>query len=390
VAGLLLEMLVMPRWLYYLLIMAIVAPIIDLIWGEQQEMAIFICSAIALIPLAALIGRATEDLEYYVGPIAGGLLNATFGNAPELIIGIFALQQGLLSVVKASITGSIIGNILLVLGSSLAIGGWRWGRQYFSARDAGQYSVMMVLAVSSLLIPFTATLVIKDQQRIQSLSVAIAVVLLLVYIMYLAMHVFHLRSARRNPTRRGNAVSPPPQVQEEPEEVEAVTGNADPRKLDQRRVPPKPWLAGLMLLVATIGTAWNSELLVGAIRPVTVQLGWSQVFIGLVIIPIVGNAAEHSSALYIAYKDRVDLSMAIAAGSSIQVATLVAPLLVLISLFYTTHLDMVFQPLELVILGLAAILFALISLDGESSWLAGVQLLAVYLIACIVFFFIPG
>jgi len=380
----------MPRWFYYLLIMAIVAPIINLIWGRQQEMAIFICSAISLIPLAALIGRATEDLEYFVGPIAGGLLNATFGNAPEIIIGIFALQQGLISVVKASIAGSIISNILLVLGSSLAIGGWRWGKQYFSARDAGQYSAMMVLAVSSLLIPFTATTVIKDAQSIQSFSVAIAVVLLLVYIMYLSMHVFHVRSSRRNPTRRGKHAPPPPPADTEDEEVEAVTGNPDPRQVDPQRIPPKPGLAGLMLLVATIGTAWNSELLVGAITPVASQLGWSKVFIGLVIIPIVGNAAEHSSALYIAYRDRVDLTMAIAAGSSIQVATFVAPLLVLISLFYTTHLDMVFHPLELVILALASILFALISLDGESSWLAGIQLVALYVIACIVFFFIPG
>ena len=380
----------MPRWFYYLLIMAIVAPIINLIWGRQQEMAIFICSAISLIPLAALIGRATEDLEYFVGPIAGGLLNATFGNAPEIIIGIFALQQGLISVVKASIAGSIISNILLVLGSSLAIGGWRWGKQYFSARDAGQYSAMMVLAVSSLLIPFTATTVIKDAQSIQSFSVAIAVVLLLVYIMYLSLHVFHVRSSRRNPTRRGKYAPPPPPANTEDEEVEAVTGNPDPRQVDPQRIPPKPWLASLMLLIATIGTAWNSELLVGAITPVASQLGWSKVFIGLVIIPIVGNAAEHSSALYIAFKDRVDLTMAIAAGSSIQVATFVAPLLVLVSLFYTTHLDMVFHPLELVILALASILFALISLDGESSWLAGIQLVALYVIACIVFFFIPG
>jgi len=383
-------MLAMPRWFYYLLIMAIVAPIINLIWGRQQEMAIFICSAISLIPLAALIGRATEDLEYFVGPIAGGLLNATFGNAPEIIIGIFALQQGLISVVKASIAGSIISNILLVLGSSLAIGGWRWGKQYFSARDAGQYSAMMVLAVSSLLIPFTATTVIKDAQSIQSFSVAIAVVLLLVYIMYLSLHVFHVRSSRRNPTRRGKYAPPPPPANTEDEEVEAVTGNPDPRQVDPQRIPPKPWLASLMLLIATIGTAWNSELLVGAITPVASQLGWSKVFIGLVIIPIVGNAAEHSSALYIALKDRVDLTMAIAAGSSIQVATFVAPLLVLVSLFYTTHLDMVFHPLELVILALASILFALISLDGESSWLAGIQLVALYVIACIVFFFIPG
>jgi Ca2+:H+ antiporter len=385
-------MLAMPRWFYYLLLMAIVAPIINLIWGRQQEMAIFICSAISLIPLAALIGRATEDLEYYVGPIAGGLLNATFGNAPEIIIGIFALQQGLITVVKASITGSIISNVLLVLGSSLAIGGWRWGKQYFSARDAGQYSVMMVLAVSSLLIPYTATVVIKDQQSIQSFSVAIAVVLLVVYVMYLSMHVFHVRSSRRNPTRRGKYVlpTPPADTEDGDEEVRAVTGHLHPRQVDPQRVPPKLWLIGLMLLVATVGTAWNSELLVGAITPVASQLGWSKVFIGLVIIPIVGNAAEHSSALYIAYRDRVDLTMAIAAGSSIQVATFVAPLLVLVSLFYTTHLDMVFHPLELVVLALASILFALISLDGESSWLAGVQLVALYVIACIVFFFIPG
>ncbi len=381
----------MPRWLYYLLITAIIAPIINLIWGEQQEMAVFLFATLSLIPLAALIGRATEDLEYYVGPIAGGLLNATFGNAPEIIIGIFALQEGLISVVKASITGSIISNSLLVLGSSLAVGGWRWGKQYFSARDAGQYSAMMVLAVASLLIPFTATFVIADVQRIQMLSVAIAIVLLLVYVLYLALHVFHVRAGRRNPTRHGKVVSPSPiEESDEVEEVAAVTGNADRRELDGQRVPPKRWLATLMLLIATMGTAWNSELLVGAIKPVTEQLGWSKVFIGLVIIPIVGNAAEHSSALYIAYKDRVDLSMAIAAGSSIQVATFVAPLLVLLSLFYPLHLDMVFSPLELVVLGLSAILFALISLDGESSWLAGVQLMALYVIAAIVFFFVPG
>src|SRR6266704_6579079 len=171
----------MSRWLYYLLGLAVIAPLIDLIWGLQQVTAIFIFSAIGLIPLAALIGRATENLEFHVGPIAGGLLNASFGNAPEIIISIFAIQHGLITVVKASITGSIICNSLLVLGRSLAFGGWRWGKQYFSARDAGQYSAMMVLAVASLLIPFTATFVIADVQRIQALSVAIAIVLLLVY-----------------------------------------------------------------------------------------------------------------------------------------------------------------------------------------------------------------
>src|SRR6266516_2130005 len=137
----------MPRWLYYLMILAVIAPIISLVGGPRLETAIFIFSTLSLIPLAALIGQATEDLEYYVGPVAGGLMNATFGNAPELIIGIFALRAGLINVVRASITGSIISNVLLVLGTSLAIGGWRWGKQYFSTHDAGQYSAMMILAI---------------------------------------------------------------------------------------------------------------------------------------------------------------------------------------------------------------------------------------------------
>jgi Ca2+:H+ antiporter len=380
----------MPRWLYFLLIMAVIAPLIALIWGQKQETAIFISSAIGLIPLAALIGRSTEDLEYYVGPIAGGLLNATFGNAPELIIGIFALQHGLMSVVKASITGSIISNALFVLGSSLALGGWRWGKQYFSARDAGQYSSMMVLAIAGLLIPSTGSLLVKDLGRDQAIGNAIAVILLLVYAMYLASHVFHLRTERRNPKHQAKTTRVPTSTKEpeESEEVEPVTGGVDPREIGEQE-PPKLWLALVLLLAATIGTAWNSELLVGAIKPVTEQLGWSQEFIGLVIIPIVGNAAEHSSAVLIALRDRVDLSMAIAAGSSIQVATFVAPLLVLVSLFYPTPLNLVFQPLELAILGLATILFPLVSLDGESTWLEGVQLMAVYIMACVVFFFVP-
>ena len=366
----------MSRWLYYLLGLAVIAPLIDLIWGPQQVTAIFIFSAIGLIPLAALIGRATEDLEYHVGPIAGGLLNASFGNAPEIIIGIFAIQHGLITVVKASITGSIISNSLLVLGSSLAIGGWRWGKQYFSARDAGQYSTMMVLAVAGLIIPSTSAFVVKDSGHIQTISIAIAIIMLFVYAMYLALHVFHIRSERRHLKEQEKTTD------DELPEVEALKA--------EEQNPPKLWLSIVLLTIATIGTAINSELLVGTIEPVTLQFGWSQVFIGLVIIPIVGNATEHYSALIIALKDRVDLSLAITAGSSIQVATFVAPVLVLVSLFFPTRLNLVFQPLELAILGLATILFPLISLDGESTWLEGIQLMAVYLMACIVFFFVPG
>lgn len=377
----------MPRWLYYFLATAIVAPAINLIWGPQQaSLAIFLCSILALIPLAAMIGVATENLEPYVGSIAGGLLNATFGNAPELIIGIFALRVGLIRVVQASLTGSIISNSLLVLGSSLALGGWRWGRQYFHARDAGQYSAMMLLAVAGLLIPSTGSLVIQDRGRLQMVSVAISLVLLVVYALYLLAHVFRVRVERRNPKRLDQQEL---SVPADHEKVEALTGQIDLRE-DARQNTPNLWLTLLFLLVATLGTAWNSELLVGTIVPVTRVLGWSPIFVGLVIIPIVGNAAEHSSALYIGLRDRVDLSMAIAAGSSIQVATLVAPVLVLLSMLFPQHMDLVFQPLELVVLAVAVLLFSVVSLDGESSWLAGVQLMAIYLMACIVFFFIPG
>src|SRR5258708_25255352 len=174
----------MPRWLYFLLITAIFAPVIELAGGQRQELAIFIGSPISLIPLAALIGFATEDLAARVGHIAGGLLNATFGNAPEIIIGIFALQQGLISVVKASIIGSIISNMLLVLGSSLALGGWRWGKQYFNARDAGKYSAMLGLVLAAVAISTTPTLVIQNNGRHHSLTILIVILLPLVFSLY--------------------------------------------------------------------------------------------------------------------------------------------------------------------------------------------------------------
>ncbi len=379
----------MPRMLYYLLLLAVVAPILSLVGGPKMETAIFIFSALSLIPLAALIGYATEQLEYYVGPVAGGLLNATFGNAPELIIGIFALSNGLISVVKASITGSIISNALLVLGGSLAVGGWRWGKQFFSYRNAGQYAAMMMLAVAGLLIPYIASLTITEKGRTQSLSIAISLILLVVYILYLCLHVFHIRAVRRNPrhARKRPVVTRVLPDWDNDEEVSPVTGGADPHTIDAASMqPPSIWLLLLILLITMVGTTWNSELLVGGIVPVAMQLGWSPIFIGLVILPIIGNAAEHYSSVVVAYKDRIELSMAIAAGSSIQVATFVAPLLVLISLHFATPLDLVFQPLELVVLSLATLLFAVVSLYGETTWLAGMQLLAVYVMACVVFF----
>ena len=381
----------MPRMLYYLLLLAVVAPALSLLGGVKLETAIFIFSALSLIPLAAVIGHATEALEYYVGPVAGGLLNATFGNAPELIIGIFALNNGLIAVVKASITGSIISNSLLVLGGSLAVGGWRWGRQFFSYRNAGQYAAMMVLAIAGLLIPYIASIAITDKGRMQSISIGVSIILLVVYVLYLGLNVFHIRAIRRNPRharKRGMETRKLPDWDND-DEVSPITGGVDPRETQESTQPPGIWSLLLMLVITMVGTTWNSELLVGALVPVAKQIGWSPVFIGLVILPIIGNAAEHYSSLIVAYKDRIELSMAIAAGSSIQVATFVAPLLVLISLFFATPLDLVFQPLELVVLTLATLLFAVVSWYGETTWLAGMQLIAVYIMACIVFFLLP-
>jgi Ca2+:H+ antiporter len=381
----------MPRMLYYLLLLAVVAPALSLIGGAKLETAIFIFSALSLIPMAAMIGHATEALEYYVGPVAGGLLNATFGNAPELIIGIFALSNGLISVVKASITGSIISNSLLVLGGSLAVGGWRWGRQFFSYRNAGQYAAMMVLAIAGLLIPYIASIAITDKGRMQSISISVSIILLIVYVLYLCLNVFHIRATRRNPRhgrKRAMETRKLPDWDND-DDVSPITGGVDPRTIEESVRPPTIGSLILVLVITMLGTTWNSELLVGAIEPVARQAGWSPIFIGLVILPIIGNAAEHYSSLIVAYKDRIELSMAIAAGSSIQVATFVAPLLVLISLHFATPLDLVFQPLELVVLTLATLLFAVVSWYGETTWLAGMQLIAVYIMACVVFFLVP-
>ena len=248
---------------------------------------------------------------------------------------------------------------------------------------------MMVLSVAGFLVPSAGSLLIPEASRAQTISVAISIILLLIYGLYLAWHIFHVRAERRSPGKKSKA-----QTQKLAQETSAssdeedATGYVDSRKLG--RQPPNIWLTLGILLLATIGTAINSELLVGTIEPVTHQVGLSPVFIGIVIIPIIGNVTEHSSAVYTALRDRIDLSMAIAAGSSIQVATFVAPLLVLVSLLTPMHLTLILQPLELAVLGLATVLFAFISLDGETTWLAGAQLVAIYIMACVVFFFVPG
>lgn len=426
----------MARWLYWLLLAVPLALLAHFLgWSETL---VFAASAIGLIPLAGLIGLATEELAERVGPLVGGLLNATFGNAPELIIGIAALSAGLSDVVRASITGSIIGNTLLVLGTALLIGGWRHGRQYFDARNAGQYASMLALAVIGLVLPALANTIGQSggggtggpQAHIHVISIAFSVILLISYMAYLAYTVFHVRDKPRQgpgdaregavpaPEEEGPPLVPPSAVladeqqQELAEEARAARSRTHPARKTRPRArsttpasagaasPAKKqpsrsrtqwntlWRSVVLLAGATVATAIVSELLVGAIEPVTVQFGWSQVFVGLIIIPIVGNAAEHSSAIQMALKDRVDVSMAITAGSSIQVALLVAPVLVLVSFPLGQTLDLLFKPLELVIFGLATFLFPLISLDGESTWLEGLLLLAFYIMVGVVAFYL--
>ncbi len=416
----------MARWLYWLLLAVPLALLAHFL--NWSEILVFAASAIGLIPLAGLIGQATEELAEQVGPLVGGLLNATFGNAPELIIGIAALNAGLLDVVRASITGSIIGNTLLVLGTALLIGGWRNGRQYFDARNAGQYASMLALAVIGLVLPALANTFGFSSSgggpgahhvNIDAVSIAFSVILLISYIAYLAYTVFHVRD-RVRPTpgdeREGRVPAPeedgPPLVppsaalaDEQQQELALEAGAAPTTSPPSTPLAADPkstavgasawqlvhmgeiWRPVVLLAAATVATAIVSELLVGAIEPVTAQFGWSQIFVGLIIVPIVGNAAEHSSAITMALKDRIDVSMAITAGSSIQVALLVAPVLVLVSFPLGQRLDLLFSPLELVIFGLATFLFPLISLDGESTWLEGLLLLSFYLMVGVVAFF---
>ncbi len=412
----------MARWLYWLLLAVPLAFLAEFL--HRSEVLIFAAAAIGLIPLAGLIGQATEDLAEHVGPLVGGLLNATFGNAPELIIGIVALQAGLPDVVRASITGSIIGNTLLVLGMSLFLGGWRNGSQYFDARNAGQYASMLALAVVGLVLPALANAVgqtgIPGEPgpgvNIDAISVAFAILLLFSYGAYLAYTVFHLRDKpRQEPPEVRESQNPAPAedgpplvlpsavvaVEQQAELAQEVAGAAQakpeapgPAIAEAKEAAPyKPdrpslWRAIGLLGGATAATAIVSEFLVGAIEPVTHQLGWTQLFVGLIIVPIVGNVAEHSSAVQMALKDRVDVTMAIAAGSSIQVALLVAPVLVLVSFSFAHPLALVFRPLELVIFGLATLLYPLISLDGESTWLEGLLLTIFYVMVGVVAFFL--
>jgi Ca2+:H+ antiporter len=329
---------------------------------------IFTTSILAIVPLAQWIRRATEHLAARATPAVGGLLNVTFGNTAEFILALFVLAAGHANVVKGQITGSIIGNGLLGLGLAILAGSWRREQQCFQRERAGLLSSLLILAMIGLLVPalfdYTERGVLNspDTSRLdENLSLGVAAVLILVYVANL---IYTLVTHR---------------------EIFAFERTDE----KSQRASWPLWLSFGVLLAATALTAWESELISGALDSTATQLGISRFFLGVVVLAIVGNAAEYVSAVYFARRDRMDLVMTITVGSSIQVALLVAPLLVVVSSFIGTPMNLVFEnPLELI--AIAGVTFAVnaIAADGETTWFEGVLLLATYVILAMAFFFV--
>lgn len=334
-------------------------------WGE---LTVFITAGLAILPLAAWMGSATEELAVVVGPTLGGLLNATFGNATELIIAIVALNAGLVDVVKASITGSIIGNLLLVMGLSMLLGGLRYKEQQFQPVVARVNASLMNLAAIAILIPtavdFTSSGI--SEATIQHLSIAIAIVLMAVYVMTL---VFSMKTHVYL--------------------YDAGVAAAEPTKDDAEEAKSKLWVWVGVLLGATILVAVESELLVDALEVATSQLGLTALFTGVVLVPIIGNAAEHATAVTVAMKNKMDLSVSVALGSSLQIALFVAPVLVITGWVLGQPMDLNFNPFELVAVAVSVLIANSISSDGRSNWLEGTLLLAAYAVLGLAFYFHP-
>lgn len=312
-------------------------------------------SALALVPLAGYIGEATEALAAYTGPRLGGLINATLGNAAELIITIVAIRAGLLDLVKASITGSILGNLLLVLGMAMLLGGLRHGLQVFDRRQASNNAILLALAMLAITIPsvMSASIGTPDTPRVEALTVGVAVVMMVLYVLGV------LYSLQR-PTQGADVA--------------------------QEEASWSVRTALLVLAAATVGVSVMSEVLVGAVEPVVARWNVSEFFLGVVLIPVVGNVAEHLVAVQVAMANKMDLSVEIAVASSLQIALFVAPVLVFVSLLLGNPLQLIFTTAELLALGAAAVVVNMVSMDGESHWLEGATLLAVYLILAWAFF----
>ncbi len=396
----------MNRWLYLLVLAAPAAVLAQVL--HASPLVTFVLAALGLVPLAGLIGLSTEVLAERLGHGIGGLLNATFGNAAEIIIGLTALAAGLPEVVRASLAGSIIGNALLVLGMAMLVGGWRYRQQRFSRRVAGQYAAMLTLAVIGMAIPsLLATVgestrpgdaVVRGSQ-LHQLSIGVAIILLACYAAYIAYSVFGVRASHVDRLTSETAVSADEaSMPHDPAHVSAKAWETakEPRKASAGPLATLAtwwrttlWLPIVVLAGVTAVTAFMSEVLVSTIEPLTHQIGLSPFFVGLIILPIVGNAAEHYSAITSATRNHMEISMAITAGSSIQIALLAAPMLVLAGPLIGVPLDLNFSLLEVAMFGLVTGLYALISLDGESTWLEGLLLCAFYLILAVGTFFPP-
>ncbi len=334
---------------------------------HTSALSIFITSSLAIIPLAALMGRATEQLAERLGEGVGGLLNATFGNAAEMIIAIVALRAGYMDLVKASITGSIIGNILLVFGLSALYGGLKFDRQLFNRTAAGLNSTLLVVSVIGLVIPALFHIVAGGTRGMvveRELSLEISIVLFIAYVLSL---LFSLRTHRH--LYVGESVPS--------NDAESHGGHSMRRAVG-------------LLLGATVGVAFMSHLLVGAVEETAAVFGMNDVFVGVILVALIGNAAEHSTAILMAARNRMDAALTIAVGSSIQVALFVAPVLVFLSYWIApVPMDLRFTTMEVVAVGLSAWIMSLVAQDGESHWMEGVLLLAVYTMLGMAFYWLP-
>lgn len=452
----------MPRWLYALLIFAVLAVFIELLHVPVPSLLFFLVAALGIVPLAALIGVAVERIAEHTGERVGGLLFATFGNATELIIGIFALRDGLVDVVRASIIGSILGNALLVLGVSTFIGSVRSGRLRFETRPASQYASLLALCVGGLILPTFAELLASHNGHPQAqitqegvlLSDFIAILLLLGYLASILFSVFRLgdrpgdvesdefdpvmgerstaaitrllayrhhlaRSDHRNKSGLLRSIdstvaeimdhevaqqSPVPGTEAASTQLPPATEKAASTQSSAGQAPPgaailagthaaapkpskaeahqerKPKLIPALLLLAgaTVAVGWLSDILVGTIDPLTAALHWNPAFVGLVFVPLIGGLPEYFNTISMALDKRMGMVLAASAGSSIQIALLMAPILVLVSLATPVRLDLVFSIVELAVLGLATFLFSEITRDGELVWLEGLLLIVLY------------
>lgn len=339
-------------------------------WGA---VIVFITACLAIIPLAALMGNATEEIAVVVGPNLGGLMNATFGNATELILAFIALKAGLVGVVKATITGSIVSNLLLVMGFSMLLGGLRYKEQNFQPTAARLNASLMNLAVVALLLPTAVQYTSSGigEQTLQNLSVAVAGVLILVYILSL---VFSMKTHSYL-----YEVGVAAEAGEEEASENSEHGESQPNLL--------LWVG--VLLVITLAVAVESELLVDSLEEATSQLGLTALFTGVIVLPIIGNAAEHATAVTVAIKNKMDLSVSVAVGSSMQIALFVGPVLVIAGWLIGQPMDLDFNPFELVAVAVAVLIANSISSDGNSNWLEGGLLLATYTIIGLAFYFHP-